>query len=419
MRRSTGMLLGLAAALGAGCLSDGRGGTVGAVDVPDGVSLDGTDTGGDDTTVADTAVADTTAADTAVADTAAADTSVGPDTMVGVCGDGVRGPNEACDDGNACPIDGCNAGCATVPSVVLASLALDPAVAFDLDDADGDHDVATGGDNRLGQNSLVASVVNPLIAQSIDDADVIQLVTFDDLGNAYADPVVDLVLHPGVAPACPVPTPVPWTHPGGAFPELFSDARAWPSCAAPLRLEGAIAPSRPSSASPEPPVLVADSSSPVVIPAGSLGNLTVARSHLEAHVVAASGVVDVLALSDGRLSGVIPASALYRIDTSSLLPGCPTALHAVLALVGHIDQDTEGNGKRDWIQFTLGGGQPCLGSPVTIVGCCNDGDCDDFVPGEACALDPRIGDGYSAGFRFEAVGVRVVGQVDGGSWCSP
>ena len=58
-------------------------------------------------------------------------------------------------------------------------------------------------------------------------------------------------------------------------------------------------------------------------------------------------------------------------------------------------------------------------SNVTIVGCCNDGDCSEsgFIPGADCALDYRIGDGYSAGLRFEARAVDVGDSVDGGSTC--
>jgi|GEM_PF-2311756 len=419
--RSATWIVGALLATAGGCLESGEGGNIGVVDVADGVSLDA------DTTATDTAVVDTTAVDTSPpADTAVADTAdttpvdIGQDTsVVPGCGDGVLSPGEACDDGNACDLDGCRAmSCMPIPTVVLTDLALDPGVAYDLDDADGDGDPATGGDNRLGGSALVASVVNPLITQAIENGQVIQLATLGGLDNPASDDAVTLALHPGVDPDCPSTRPPTWLE-ADVPALLYSDRSAWETCEPHVSLAGRVAPTSPTSTSPEPPVLVADTTDPVVIPAGTLGDLEVARSHLEAHVVGTSGVVGVVALEDGQLSGVIPASALYRIDTSSLLSGCPTALHAVLALVGHIDQDAEGNGAKDWIQFTLGGSQPCLGDPVTIVGCCNDGDCDDFVAGSVCALDARIGDGFSAGFRFSAKGAHVTAQVHGATYCSP
>ena len=415
MRAATSLILGLLA--GAGCLGSGTPGGVEPVDAEDGIDdLSGTDTAAADTAVTDTATGDTAGPD--AGDTSAPDI-LGPDTSVQGCGDGVWVVNEEdCDDGNSCDLDGCVAStCTGVQTVVLYALALDGAVSFDLDDADADHDVATGGDNRLGSNGLVASVVNPLIAQSIELGRVIQLVTLNGLDDAEEDPMVSLVFHPGIDPSCPSETPVSWLQSHHLLPRFFSDRRAWAGCVPPLAISGSISRTPPSSASPDGPVLSASSETPLTIPAGPLGDLTVARSHLEATVTPVNGypMVD---LTHGRLAGVVPASTLYQIDTSSLLPGCPTALHAVLALVGHIDQDAEGNGAKDWIQFTLGGSQPCIADPVTIVGCCNDGNCDDFVPGSACALDPKIQDGYSAGFRFEARAAVVLNQVDGTTWCS-
>jgi hypothetical protein len=420
MRTATSLILGLLT--GVGCLSSGTPGGVEPVDVDAGLGdLSETDTATADTAVIDTAVIDIAVIDTAepdTGDTSAPDT-LGPDTSVQVCGDGVWiADEEECDDGNGCDLDGCVASsCTPIQTVVLYALALDGAVSFDLDDADGDHDVATGGDNRLGGNGLVASVVNPLIAQSIEQGRVIQLVTLNGFDDAEEDPMVSLVFHPGIDASCPTQTPVSWLESHHLSPFFFSDSRAWAGCVPPLAITGSISRTPPSSASPDGPVLSARSETPLTIPAGPLGDLTVARSHLEATVTPVNSypAVD---LRHGRLGGVVPASTLYQIDTSSLLPGCPTALHAVLALVGHIDQDAEGNGAKDWIQFTLGGSQPCIADPVTIVGCCNDGDCDDFVPGAACALDPKIRDGYSAGFRFEARAAVIINQVDGATWCS-
>ena len=108
---------------------------------------------------------------------------------------------------------------------------------------------------------------------------------------------------------------------------------------------------------------------------------------------------------------MLPAAALYRIDLSALLPNCPTALHAVLGLAGHLDQDANGDGRVDFIRWTTTANTtPCLTGPVVISSCCIGGDCSDpanIVQGHDCPLDPRVTDGYSVGFEVDANAVRI------------
>ncbi len=368
---------------------------------------------------ASTTTDSTTAADTSsvVDTTTTADTHVAVDTAAPPCGNGVLEAGEACDDGNTCALDGClPQTCRFEPTVALATLTLS-SVGFDLDDQDGDGDLTTGVDNVLGEDGVVAAALNNVIGDFLGTGSVIQLLTLGDVDDLSGDDSVSIAFHQGVDPQCPPQAaPVPWTDPAKPPQDLWSDSRSWSACSPDLLMDDSGIRAAASPALPTAPTLYGTAQR-VSLPVGPLGVIDIARGHFEASIaLTTSGGLS--GLTDGRLGGVIPAEVLYQIDTSSFFPGCPTALHAILAFVGHIDQDAEGDGGRDWVQFSLGGSVPCIQHPVTIHGCCNDGDCDDFVAGADCALDDRIEDGYSAGFAFSANAVRVVGQADGASACA-
>ncbi len=359
-------------------------------------------------TAADTGLLDTGTADTGTADTGMADTG----TTASTCGDGTyEPPAEQCDDGNACSNDGCVASqCVREQSTVLTSLQLGGnGVGFDLDNADGDNDIHTGVDNALGSNSLLANQLNSTLNTSINDGSILELITLTSLDDFANDPDVTMSLYGGVDPSCPPsPSPVPWTDPNNAPVDLYSDADTFNMC--------------------QPPVLIDDSNDAqngvangtlhmhadsLAIPAASLGNLALANATMEAHVD--NDGTDVTKLSSGVMGGILPAKLLYQIDTSGTIIGsnCPTALHAVLGLIGQPDQDVDGGGI-DTIDFSAGS-LPCIASPVTINGCYDDGGT--YIAGAACANDPRIGDGYSVGLTFEALQTHVVSQVSGQNYC--
>ena len=121
----------------------------------------------------------------------------------------------------------------------------------------------------------------------------------------------------------------------------------------------------------------------------------------------------------------MPLDVLWSIPVQ---PGgnCPTALHAVLALVGAPDQDADGGGIEPVSASCPGCTIACLFSAVVIDDCVDelgavipdsDLDGDTVVEDGECVLDPRMGDGYSAGVTFTARQVRVRTQVSETAYC--
>lgn len=459
------LFVGLLSGLGLGCIADGNTGKVG-IDGIDQDGLDGvdggdstvTDTGvdttvddtgspqdsvddstvddttdedigldsvlgdtGDDTTLGDTTLDDTTPDDTLIMDTVH---DTGPSIT---CGDGVLDMGDPCDDGNVCANDGCDR-CALETTVVLTELALAGDVGFDLDDADGDANRYTGVDNKVGQTALIRAVINPLIAGAINRGDIIELVNLDQIPDPSDAPSPVLSFFPGVDPACPrSDSPVPWVS-GPPTTPVLSDAQAFAMCRPAVVISDSddpangIYPATFDAAQPDAPLLHV-SADTVALPTG-LGDLDVGRTHIEATVALAGSDADVpgvAGLVDGRLGGILSAATLFQLDTSASSSRCPTALHVMLGLAGHLDMDREDNGGLDFIQFTTAGGNvPCINATVNIVGCCNDGDCTGgLISGPTCVLDPAIGDGYSAAFSFAARRVSVVGQADAETYCTP
>jgi cysteine-rich repeat protein len=368
----------LGAALLAGCLDEKRGASeVGEPDVAEETSVD-------------------VAAETEVDTTPDVPEEVAPEVEVTVCGNGAVEPGEPCDDGNTCAGDGC-ATCVVEDTVVLTRLALVGGAGFDLDDKDGDGDVTTGVDNVLGAQAIVGAKLDEYVGDLIASGDVIQLATFSGLDDPRDDREFELVLHPGKDPACRDAGPFPWlTAPGADLQSM-----AFPGCVAPAVVRTSDHPDNGLVAGH----LVAAAQT-IVLPLGGLGTFGIGRGRLEADLSGAQTIETMV----GELGGVLPAAALYRIDTSAFLPQCPTALHAVLGLLGHIDQDTNGDGL-DFVRWTTtAGATPCINGPVVISGCCIGGDCaEGLVSGAECVLDARMRDGYSVGFEVSAQRVRVTG----------
>lgn len=379
---------------------------------PDSAALDTTELEVTEPDSADTSEPDTTEPDSAEPDTTR-DTSA-PDSaeeiVPSTCGDGLHEGDEACDDGDDCAADGCHA-CGFEPAVVLTELALDEAVGWDLDDADADGDPTTGVDNRLGSSVVIRDLVNGLVADAIEDGQAVQLATLSGVASLSDDPDVAVALFRGVDPVCPPRNPAPWIAVNDI--ELTRDPSDFAQCVPTTLIDDGDDPDNgihaaPAPGSPAAPWLRAWAPT-IDLALGPFGVVRVARSRLEAHLA----IVDdrLTGLDDGRLGGIVPASVLARIETG--LATCPTALHVVLAFGGHIDQDAEGNGARDFIQWsTFALAVPCFEAYVYINGCCDDGDCANVISGEDCVFDARIGDGFSAGFRVQANAVRVTGPAE-------
>jgi len=328
------------------------------------------------------------------------------------CGDGVRAGLEACDDGDDCDGDGC-AACAFEPALAVVELELEEAVGWDLDDADGDGDPTTGIDNRLASSSLIRLALGVAVGQPVARGDLLLLAILGDVDALDGDPEVTLALVSGQSD-CPPAAPPPWlvrADPPATVrrdPDGFDD-----QCVARTMVDDDDDPA--NGILPAPPRLRFWSDG-IALSLGGLGTLHITRSRTEGALVIAAGAGGasgrLVGLDDGAIGGIVPAKALAAIDVSGLTPLCPTALHAALGLAGHLDQDAEGDGGKDFILWTTSAGVPCVTAPVTIVGCCDEGDCvEGRIDGPDCVSDPRIGDGYSTGFRVRANAVRVVGPA--------
>lgn len=410
-----------------GCGDDSTKGSVDAVPDRDGLDAvsdtrDATETPDDtsvaeatvdETTATDTTPDDTTATDTSAEDTSAEDTSpeVIEEVVVPVCGDGLIEGTEPCDDGDECAGDGCDA-CQAEPALAVVTLELDQDIGWDLDDADGDGDPETGVDNLLGASSVMRIAVSTVIGQPIARGDILLLGILGDVESLNNDPDVRLALVTGRSD-CPAQSPPAWLERGDPPASVRRDPAAFEACVAATTIDDD---DDPANGILQGPSRIRFWGDTIDLTLGGVGSVRIARGRVEGELARSGDRLR--GLDDGRIGGVIPASALAAIDTSGFTPLCPTALHAALGLAGHIDQDAEGDGGKDFILWTTSQGLPCVSAPVTIVGCCDEGDCEGGrIDGAGCVGDPRIGDGFSAGFRVIANGVRVAGAGTG--VCAP
>jgi cysteine-rich repeat protein len=104
-----------------------------------------------------------------------------------VCGDGVIAGSEACDDGNANNLDGCDAGCRYEAVVRMTTLSIEG-------DAAPGH--CTPSTNRFGQvfGTAFLTLLNQDLADSVDSGGLnllLQLFELDDL-TGESDPVLSL-----------------------------------------------------------------------------------------------------------------------------------------------------------------------------------------------------------------------------------
>jgi hypothetical protein len=320
--------------------------------------------------------------------------------------------------------------CDRESSVVFSSMSIpDTNIGFDLDNADGDNNPYTGIDNVLGDGLLTATL-NPVLETALADGSIALLVSFADINDPGDDPDVSLNMHGLVDPACPAApvydagNPPPWID---AVPaDVYSDSAAFPGCTPSSPLLESDAPAtngiyaNSSPGQPPAPVIVMEGPQ-VAIPAGALGVLDFFTPRMEATIVEDGTFVT--AIRNGLIGGVVPAEVLYAVDISADTGGlCPTALHAVLALVGGPDQDLDPSPGVQLDSFGLDiggfGWAPCLFDSVAIVECVDaeTGAVIGAVDGE-CVLDGRIEDGFSSSLNYTAEEVRVVEQRDSAAYC--
>jgi len=332
-------------------------------------------------------------------------------------------------------MDGCMANsCTRESTVVFDFMAIaDDTRGFDLDNADGDGDPYTGIDNVLG-DGLLTGQLNPIIQDSLDDGSIALIVDVVDIDDLTDDPVVNMSMHELVDPACPA-APVydaynlpPWI--GTPPAEVYSDRGAFAACVPPATLlesddpaTNGIYPANSDPAQPPAPFIMLTGTT-VPIPLGGLGALDFANPRIEASLT--DDGTRITAMTNGLLGGVVPAEALWAVDTSDILPNCPTALHVVLGLLGQQpDQDLDpAPGGIDTVNYTCGGWCfiPCVLNDITIDDCV-DAETGAVIPDVAvdgdCTTDPRIGDGYSSALDFSAVEIHVVETRDRLGYCPP
>ncbi len=354
-----------------------------------------------------------------------------------LCGNGTLDGLEECDDGNECPMDGC-AGCHYSQTLVTTSFQIDSVVAYDLDNLDEDDNIYTGVDNVMASSTALNALLNPQMEGSVDNGFLIQMMTVTDLDNVpyngtgtpgyESDPEITVVLFAGVDPDCPANRdPVPWLDESKAPMDFYSnsDYFGMPESVdcRPSVLIGeehdstnGIYPTNSDSAQPDAPYVHLHKET-IVVDTGMLGMLEMKNAYVEGTLL--NNGREITALTDGRIAGIVPASFLAAVDLSTqpfIGANCPTALHAILAFVGDIDQEAEFEQgvAIDTIVFEGGGGF-CM-SPL-VIDHCVDGETLDIIAGPECYTDPRIGDGFSAGFAVEAIYARIVEQVSGAVYC--
>jgi hypothetical protein len=333
---------------------------------------------------------------------------------------------EECDDANACDLDGCMANsCDRESTVVINDMSISTNSGFDLDNADGDNNIYTGIDNILG-DPLLTGQLDPLLIDSLNDGSIRFLASFGDVDSLTDDPDIRIGFHSLVDPNCPSSpvyssiNPAPWiTTPGTS---VYSDSAQFPACVPPAEISDVDDPANGiylsgTTAVPVGPT-VQMSGTNIAIDAGTLGQLSFMRPRIEGTVL--NDGTHITGLTGALLGGVLPADVLYRMPGAS---NCPTALHAVLALIGQPDQEGLSGLGLDTINYTNNGafGLNCLLFGGTVIDDCVDGDTGAVIPNTLvdgdCTLDSRIDDGYSAAMWIEAEEVLVTEQVDSTQYC--
>lgn len=155
----------------------------------------------------------------------------------------------------------------------------------------------------------------------------------------------------------------------------------------------------------------------VDIDAGSLGVLTFSNPRLEGTLSDNGSRLD--ALTGGLLGGVVPAGVLYQMPGAQ---NCPTALHAVLGLLGQPDQDVNGSGL-DTVNFTNSWLGSCILIGTTTIDDCTDGETGNIIPNPGvgvdgdCSLDPAMEDGYSVAMDIEMAELLIVEERNANLYC--
>jgi len=158
-------------------------------------AADGGNAQSDATAAIDASVVDAGLVDASPADAMPVDMT--PDAHVPECGDDVRDPGEACDDGNLIGGDGCSADCLSDES--CGNGVFDPLANEACDDSN-----VIGGDgcsaNCLSDESCGNGVFDPLANEVCDDSNVIggdgcsaNCLSDESCGNGVFDPLADEV----------------------------------------------------------------------------------------------------------------------------------------------------------------------------------------------------------------------------------
>jgi len=271
------------------------------------------------------------------------------------------------------------------PTAVSATFVLGvEADGFDLDGAD-DPDGDGLPDNVLGATEALRSFLNSSFSGALADGSLRVLTELRELsGLGTDDPDVTLVLFGGIDSDVPLNTADDFT----GDESFYFDRQwvEWDDCSP----KGAMQTSYSSGT-------ITGELGSVMFYVSSLGGfLEVERASIEADIVADTEGARTPPGSPARFGGAITQCSLAHGDGTIGL----NALHDVTQyFVVQPDIDLDGDGLETVQADTAG-----------IISC-TDGDGTTVVPGELCACDERMADGYSIVFLLDMRGAVLLGPA--------
>ena len=331
-------------------------------------------------------------------------------TSVESCGNGAMDPGETCDDGNLVRWDGCGPDCLEETSLIANTLEIG------APDEGCDYTLDGMVDNRFGEAfGGGRGVVNMQIDDALAGGDLILLMTM--LGLDDRSGAMDASFRTAVLNGIDADTPADASNNFSGTGEFLIDMAALGSDGLPTASLESRVMMRMLSGGPE------DIS--FVLPFGGVAlPLDLRQARISGTTRATGGVLS--GIDSGLLCGVIPIRTLAMVPNPiGMVPGGPSEscdgmmdLGTVAdLLVGGVtifiidigpaspDIDLDGDGLETFEVDDMGS-SGCQG----VITACIDGD-GTRIEGRACATDPRIADGFSAGLPFTAVGATIVGTM--------
>lgn len=331
------------------------------------------------------------------------------------CGDGdpipPSEPGELCNDGNTTPFDGCDAACRTELAMVIRSLQLAPREQGC--DLNGDSMIDNAFARALGP---VGAFLGAFLGNAIQGGDITMLLAFLGLDDYTGADDPDLRVAWLLGADADDDPENNFTGNGQLVvdPSSLDPGTGLPSTS----VQSAIASSTLTGGPEDIPL-------PLPIP------IDLRQAHIEAQLHTSEGYLFELGSQDepGLLCGGVPLSLLVLFDLFAgelleLDPPCdggePAGFADLIIAGGRATVSVGGGGGGLPLPFTattpdldLDGdglegyrimdGEGCQ----AVVVSCIDGDGTE-IEGRGCYADPRMGDGYSAAFTFNAIRAQLV-----------